>query len=484
MEGEKLLTENYRTMYHTMQIDKTTWLLFHPYSLRLFEIPDAIEGRILKLFEQFKKESDVSDILNVNIGKVRKTLEEYENLFLTQYPNGIRKTEKSFLWIITTTACNFRCRYCYVGNQEPSIMRWETLKKGIDLAFMKYPIKNIHFFGGEPLLNKDVIYKAIKYISNNYSDDIIYSMATNGSLIDQGFIDRIQDVKFIVAVSIDGPPDVHNLCRKNKNSLPSFKDVMRGVELLKNGNILFSIEGTYSREAALLGYTLRDITEYLSSLSDIILIKPTSDFKLLGNLQRQLSPENASYEVYSQFPDYVSYLFDKILSDHPNYELSLLDGLIPLINREICRPKSCGQNLTVTIMPNGDFYSCHLLMDKDMLLGNIDDGFTSNLKPLSDITDIAHTGKYYWVYPFQDICPVTFKDFKNSYPLEDNKIPEAIKLNDLFWEQVIKNFYYCLKRNQLNKIKKNLKNYWSKYNLRRPIFRSSPSFGEQDVIQC
>ena len=62
--------ENYKTIYHVINIDKTRKLLFHPFSLKLYEILDSSEGNILKLYEEFKNPGHVADILNINESKV------------------------------------------------------------------------------------------------------------------------------------------------------------------------------------------------------------------------------------------------------------------------------------------------------------------------------------------------------------------------------------------------------------------------------
>lgn len=105
-----------------------------------------------------------------------------------------------------TENCNMDCSYC-IRNKTPKDMPLEVLYKACDLAFSKGTRAGIVFFGGEPLLKKDLIYKAIDYCEAKSSETgIMFSckMTTNGTLLDEEFLKRASKAGMKIGLSFDG----------------------------------------------------------------------------------------------------------------------------------------------------------------------------------------------------------------------------------------------------------------------------------------
>ena len=88
-----------------------------------------------------------------------------------------------------TENCNMACSYC-LREKTPRDMSPETLYKTIDLAYSKGNKAGFCFFGGEPLLKKDLIYEALDYCEKKTSETgmpFACKMTTNGTLIDEEF---------------------------------------------------------------------------------------------------------------------------------------------------------------------------------------------------------------------------------------------------------------------------------------------------------
>ena len=86
-------------------------------------------------------------------------------------------------------------------------MPLEVLYKACDLAFSKGTRAGIVFFGGEPLLKKDLIYKAIDYCEAKSSETGIKfscKMTTNGTLLDEEFLKRASKAGMKIGLSFDG----------------------------------------------------------------------------------------------------------------------------------------------------------------------------------------------------------------------------------------------------------------------------------------
>lgn len=168
--------------------------------------------------------------------------------------------------VIVTDDCNLRCTYCYC-NHEPVSMTWETAKQFIDNLFEQgleyseipknehdalYHRKIFEFIGGEPLLESPLMFQCMDYITkrieklpNNHpwkrtdwlcdcgaNHDVGYKfqIGTNGLLLnDKNIQERLlqYDGRVLsIAVTLDGPKEMHDLCRVTASGAPSWEQVM------------------------------------------------------------------------------------------------------------------------------------------------------------------------------------------------------------------------------------------------------------------
>lgn len=114
-----------------------------------------------------------------------------------------------------TGKCNLRCKYCY-ENKNNTEISFDHIKALIDNEIKTNSNHSvITFYGGEPLLRKDLIYQTVDYIKTKESSTKFYfGMTTNGMLMDDKFIQYIKENNFIsIAYSFDGNKDVQNLNR-------------------------------------------------------------------------------------------------------------------------------------------------------------------------------------------------------------------------------------------------------------------------------
>lgn len=160
------------------------------------------------------------------------------------------------LYLIVTDNCNLRCSYCFINNNMPKnyhydFMPFSVAKKGIDMFFVnlaKNPpeysslTKTIFFYGGEPLLNFKIIKQSIEYIESAYKNEVRtmgekfrLSIVTNGTIINE------EIAKFIgahnnldIAISIDGPKNIHDKKRRDMDNKGTFAKAIRGLEILQN----------------------------------------------------------------------------------------------------------------------------------------------------------------------------------------------------------------------------------------------------------
>lgn len=142
--------------------------------------------------------------------------------------------------------CNIKCGYCYhnwlkisgvVGNKK--IMD----RKMVDILFCNLeslPQKRIKIIwhGGEPLLiGKEFFYYVLEKQKNCPSKQFINLIQTNGTLIDDDWVEIFKIGKFNVGVSIDGPKHLHDILRKDKHGEGTFDNVLSGIQLIQSKNI-------------------------------------------------------------------------------------------------------------------------------------------------------------------------------------------------------------------------------------------------------
>lgn len=140
-----------------------------------------------------------------------------------------------------TQQCNLRCSYCtysgiYEGNRTHSAnrMSFETAKKAIDFFFC-HSIDNaslpIGFYGGEPLLEFDLIVKCVEYIEEkNEGKEIQFGLTTNGTLLEGERARYLVEHNFDISISLDGSQKEHDACRKFPDGSGSFELVIKRVE--------------------------------------------------------------------------------------------------------------------------------------------------------------------------------------------------------------------------------------------------------------
>ena len=122
--------------------------------------------------------------------------------------------------------CNLACKYCFAsqgdyGGVKRELMSFDVAKRAVDfLIKMSGPRQHceIDFFGGEPLLNWDVVKQTVEYIESiqeKHNKIFKLTLTTNGMLLTQDKIDYVNKHKMSLVLSLDGRESVHNADRKS-----------------------------------------------------------------------------------------------------------------------------------------------------------------------------------------------------------------------------------------------------------------------------
>ena len=147
------------------------------------------------------------------------------------------------LTLQVTQRCNLRCEYCiYSGNYDNRKhsdldMSFDVAKKAIDLYLCssgemeKY---SFAFYGGEPLLNLELIKQCVEYIKcKTTGRKVVYLITTNGTLLNDKTVDYLQNENFKIMVSLDGSKKEHDEHRKFQNGTGSFDIIQKNLRRIK-----------------------------------------------------------------------------------------------------------------------------------------------------------------------------------------------------------------------------------------------------------
>jgi uncharacterized protein len=148
--------------------------------------------------------------------------------------------------------CNLDCEYCYFLKKE-SLYPQSNFRMSdeiLELFTRQYiqaqqvPQVTFAWQGGEPtLMGLDFFKKAVEFQEKYARRDLMIenTFQTNGTLLDESWCAFFKEHHFLIGISIDGPPELHNVYRKDKGGAPSFHHVLSGLEMLKDHEVEFNI---------------------------------------------------------------------------------------------------------------------------------------------------------------------------------------------------------------------------------------------------
>lgn len=182
--------------------------------------------------------------MSSNINILNPT-EENIKKYLFDEAQGFRQ-----LILEATSGCNLRCKYCIYSEYYPTykgyqneFMSFETAKLAVNEYIKNYkkvkyinPTRkpNIGFYGGEPLLNYELIKKVVEYSNKNFDEEVLYNVTSNGLLFTEEVQDFLVKNNFSIIISLDGNKENHDRNRVKIDGSGSFEDVMENIKTFKN----------------------------------------------------------------------------------------------------------------------------------------------------------------------------------------------------------------------------------------------------------
>lgn len=289
--------------------------------------------------------------------------------------------------------CNLNCSYCYYlekenlyGNRKSFHMSDETLERYIKSYIEAQPVPEVLFtwHGGETLLRDLAFYRKVIALQKKYGRGrkIDNSLQTNGTLLNDDWCKFFKENNFLIGISIDGPEHCHDFYRKNKGGQPTFKKVMKGVELLQKHEVEFntlSVINNYNVEFPLeiynffkeIGSTYMQFAPIVERMTEeqrpdgLKLLPPSSDY------EGTLAPWTVDARKFGQF--YIKIFDEWVRNDVGKFYIQIFDATLANTVGEqpgcCIYAETCGHASVMEF--NGDVYACDHFVFPEYKIGNV-----------------------------------------------------------------------------------------------------------------
>ncbi len=279
--------------------------------------------------------------------------------------------------------CNLNCSYCFASqgkyHGDRAMMSFEVGKRAFDFLIENSGTRKnleVDFFGGEPLMNFDVVKQLVEYarsIEKQHNKNFRFTLTTNGMLIDDDVIDFANREMSNVVLSLDGRKEVHDRYRVDYAGNGSWEKIVpkfqKLVEAREGKN--YYMRGTFTHQNPDF---LEDIKTMLDLGFNELSMEPVVCAK--GD-PSELTAEDMEI-VKKQYEDLAELMLKKDKEGKPftfyHYMIDLTGG--PCIYKRI---SGCGSGTEyMAVTPWGDLYPCHQFVGEEKFkLGDIWQGVTN-----------------------------------------------------------------------------------------------------------
>jgi uncharacterized protein len=375
---------------------KNNKYLFLSDSLRYFKITNrAVEAylRLCKTKDYGNTSLTEEEIINMGNYLNQKTYSE-DNTFP---PNRLH----NFLILNLTSGCNLSCKYCFAETEKKhQTMSLDIAKKAIDNMLLQEGETNeysIYFFGGEPLLKKELVRQITEYayqeITQKCHKKVAFRINTNATLIDNPICSLFKQYNFQVTVSIDGPMKLHDTNRIYANGKGSYDKVMENISLLKDNHIATNLRATFNPKVQHL-VSIFDFFERIA-LPYTYSFTINSDYK--ANAADTYFPEDQLQIIDEELKKVMDYFVAKIVNRETVFCTEIIRTLNTIKQKQI-RTHSCeAGRSSLTVDETGAYFICqNSLPYKQTSIGNVNEGIDKEAlqkfrsKELKEVSGCTH----------------------------------------------------------------------------------------------
>lgn len=295
-----------------------------------------------------------------------------------------RETVVKALCLHIAHDCNLACRYCFAGEGEyqgdRSLMSYEVGKQALDFLIEHSGNRHnleVDFFGGEPLMNFDVVKRLVQYGREQetlHNKKFRFTLTTNGVLLNEEICEFVNKEMSNVVLSIDGRKQVHDYMRPARNGKGSYELILpKFLSLADSRNQMnYYVRGTFTHHNL-------DFSNDVLHLADL-------GFQQIS-VEPVVSLPEENYAIQQEDIPVICEQYDKLAKEMIerrkngtgfqffHFMIDLSGG--PCVAKRLSGCGSGTEYLAVT--PWGDLYPCHQFVGKtEFLMGNVFDGVTKS----------------------------------------------------------------------------------------------------------
>ena len=366
-------------------------------------VVDEVAYDIIEMFENKSKEEITAEILKKYAGRDDVTTEEIadcisqieelksagklfaEDTFkskaseLKERTAGVVKA----LCLHVAHTCNLNCSYCFASqgkyHGDRAVMSLDVGKRALDFLIENSGSRTnleVDFFGGEPLMNFDVVKELVAYArvrEKQAQKNFRFTLTTNGMMIDDDVIDFANREMSNVVLSLDGRKEVHDRYRVDYAGKGSWEQIVPKFQKLveARGGKNYYMRGTFT-------HANPDFLEDIKVMLDL----GFNELSMEPVVCSEDDPSALTTEdlpiVLEQYEKLAELMLERHRAGKPftfyHYMIDLKGG--PCIYKRI---SGCGSGTEyMAVTPWGDLYPCHQFVGEEKFkLGNIWDGVTN-----------------------------------------------------------------------------------------------------------
>ncbi|MCL2873783.1 MAG: thioether cross-link-forming SCIFF peptide maturase [Defluviitaleaceae bacterium] len=312
--------------------------------------------------------------------------------YSSQISKGGNKPVVKALCLNVAHDCNLRCGYCFAGEGEyggkRAMMSLKTGKKAVDFIIHNSGNRHnleIDFFGGEPLMNFEVVEGIISYARDEerkHNKNFRFTITTNGLLLNDTNLAFINENMHNLVLSLDGRKEVNDVMRNTISGESCYEIIL--PKLIK------AAESRYQADY----YVRGTFTHHNLDFSKDVLHLANLGFKQIS-IEPVVAEDNKDYSIKEDdlpalYEQYEILAKEMALRYGKEDDFNFFHFMIDLEGGPCLakRLTGCGAGTEyLAVTPEGDLYACHQFIgNENYKLGNVDLGITSD--KTSDFKDL------------------------------------------------------------------------------------------------
>lgn len=359
-------------------VDDVTYDVIEKYQdLSSYDIVDALSDK----YDESEIKESIEEVEELKENGALFTEDVYEPI-IGEFEQHHKPVVKA-LCLHIAHDCNLACKYCFAEEGEyhgrRGLMSFEVGKKALDFLVENSGSRvnlEVDFFGGEPLMNWDVVKRLVEYgrsIEKEKNKNFRFTLTTNGVLLNEEIEEFLNKEMANVVLSLDGRKEVNDRMRPFRTGQGSYDLIVpKFQEFAKSRKDKdYYIRGTFTR------YNLdfsNDIIHFADLGFDQISIEPV------------VGPEDDPFSIREQDLPQIMEEYDKLALEYLDrkekgkgfnffhFQIDLDQG--PCVYKRLSGCGSGSEYLAVT--PWGELYPCHQFVgDEKFMLGTVDEGITN-----------------------------------------------------------------------------------------------------------